>query len=117
MHHPHLCVDLVDDPLQSLASLARIQADLGRKHVLHIVAERDALHGHRGLLAQQCLGGIRGMRLVEHSLVDGDKVVERHVDRLQHHLLDGRVHRGRFTREADLCRADDLKGGWRDFSV
>lgn len=112
----HLRVNLVDDPLQPLSSLAGIRTDAGRQYVLHVVAQRHTLHRDGGLLPQQRLARIGGMRLVEHGLVDADKVIEGHVDRLQGHLLDGRIYRGGFTGKAHLCSANDLEGvreGWK----
>lgn len=89
---PYLCVDLVDDPLETLSSLAGVQTNLRRQHLLHVVTEWDTFHCNGGLLSQQGLVGIRRMRLIVHRLVYGDEIVEGHVYRLQGHLLDDRIH-------------------------
>lgn len=106
----HLRVDLRDHPLQALAAVARIRADAIGQQILHVMAERHAVHVYVGFLAQQRLGGIGGVRRIVEHLVDGDVPAERQVVGFQrHHTVVG-IDDGPFARIADLRRANDLCG-------
>lgn len=54
----HLSIQLPYHPLQTLATLARIGANVLRQHVLHVPVQWDALDLHRRFLFQQRFGRV-----------------------------------------------------------
>lgn len=106
----YLRVQLPYHPFQTLATLAGIGANVLRQHILHVSVEGHPFDLYGGLLLQQCFARIRRMRHVAERFVHRHEAAKGEVDRLECHLLLGRIHRGVFTGVAYVRRTDQLLG-------
>lgn len=106
----HLSIDLPYHPLQPLATLARVRADVLREHIFHVPVERDTLDLHGRFLLQQRLGRVGRVWNVAECFVHGKKAAKGEVDRLERHQSFPRIDGRLFTGVADVRGANELLG-------